>query len=315
MNSREYKITEIKVTDLDLSNSRFRISKPLTNERISRIVEMFGSLIVPLVIKGKKGFILLTGHNIIELAVCSGENSIRSIVIDENDPDIYLRETILMNIRGELGPFGRLKSLGILKEYFGIDEARTDEIGRVGYQLPEDFLKRSEFNKKIEQIPPELKEYIERRDISFKIIRNLLKLSGKSVEALSEWVGACNIRVNIFRDLVDMLFDLQRGGKITDELQEPIPHEISDQRQYEKTIYERVYRLRYPEYFRLKKKAEKLAAGLQSEAIEIEYPEYFETGSLKLTVTLRKSVDIGEISTRIENLLKSGRLKDLLKLM
>jgi hypothetical protein len=315
MNSREYKISEVKVTDIDLSDTSFRISRPLMDERISRVVERFGYLTIPLMIKSKKGFILLTGHGSIGTAACPEKNRIASIVIDEKDSEIYIRETILMTARGEMGPLGRLKALAILKEYFRIDESKAYEIGREGYQLPDDFLSDNECIRKIEQIPPELREYIERRDISFKVIRSLFRLSGEMAGLLSRWVSAYNIRVNIFRDLVDMLFDLQRGGQVSVELHEPLPHEISDQRQYEKSIYDRVYCLRYPEYFRLKSKAEKLRSYLQNESIKIEYPEYFESSSLTLTVTLRKGADIDELSGKFESLLKSSRLRELLDLL
>ncbi len=314
MSSREYKIIRVKIGDIDLSDTSFRISRPFMDEKISRVLERFGHLAIPLMIKGRKGFILLTGHGSIEVAASSEEKNIRSMVIDESDSEVYIKETILMAARGELGPLGKLRALAILKDYFGVDESKASEIGREGYQLPDDFLRDNELIMEIEKIPPRLKEYIEKRDISFKIIRSLLRLSGESAGLLAEWVSAYNIRVNIFRDLVEMLLDLQREGGAYAGLREPAPHEINDQRQYEKFIYDRVYGLRYPEYSRLKEKAEKLRLNLQSELIEIEYPEYFEGSALRLAVTLRKDADVDEISGKLESLLKSSRFREFLDL-
>jgi hypothetical protein len=315
MSPREYKYTEVTLSDIDLSDASFRISRPVMDERMSRIFERFGHLTVPLMIRDRKGFVLLTGHNSIEKGVHPERNSIWSMIIDEMDSEIYIRETLLMAARGEIGPLGKLKALAILKGYFRIDGSTLSEIGREGFQLPGDFLKESELTIKIEQAPSDLREYIERRDISFKIIRLLCRLSRESLGLLSDWVKVYNIRVNIFRDLAEMLFDLQRDGKLPAELFEPLPDEINDQRQHENYIYNRTYSLRYPEYSRLKEKADKLRSNLQSVSIEIEYPEYFERSSLRLIVGLHKGADINKIGGKLESLLKSSSFKELLDLI
>jgi hypothetical protein len=315
MSSREYKYTEVKFSEVDLSDSSFNISRPVLDEKMSRVTERFGSLTIPLLVRGRKGFVLLTGHRSIETWGFSEGKRLMSMIIDEKDSEVYIRETLLMAVRGEIGPLGKLKALAILKDYFGTDESKLSEIGREGYQVPEDFLEKNEFFKKVEGMPSGLREYIERRDISYKIIRLLCRLSQESLGLLTGWVKAYNIRVNIFRDLAEMLFDLQRDGKVPAELHEPFPEEIHDQRQYEKYIYDRTYSLRYPEYSSLKKKADKLRSSLQNESIEIEYSEYFERSSLRLIVDMKKSADIDRLSGKLGSMLKSSSFKELLDLI
>ncbi len=314
MDSGKYFITEVKVSDIDLSDRSFRISRPVTDERTSRLTERFGQLTIPLIMKAERGFILLTGQSSEIDTAYGGRSSIRSIVIDESDMDLYTRETIMMVARGEVGPLGRLKALSILKEHFRMEEPRVSEIGREGYLIPDDFLRGDEIRGKLEEFPPELQDYLERRDISFKIIRVLLKLSGEAIELLAGWVNTYPLRVNIFRDLAEMILDLQRGGKISAELRNPPPEEIADQRQFEKYLYKRICSLRFPQYSQLKKKAEKLAADLQSEAVEVRYPEYFESSQIRLILTVGKRTDLQLLSERLEGLLGSSRLRDFLDL-
>ncbi len=312
MNSREYFITDVKVSDIDLSDRSFRISRPVTDDRTSRLVERFGQLTIPLITKAEKGFILLTGQSSEIDTAYGGRSCIRSIVIDESDWDLYVSETVMMVARGEVGPLGRLKALSILKKHFRMEESRVCEIGRDGYLVPDDFLRGDEIYHKIEEFPPELKDYLERRDISFKIIRILLKLSGEVIEILAGWVRTYPLRVNIFRDLAEMILDLQRGGNISAELRNPPPEEIADQRQFEKYLYKKICSLRFPQYSQLKKKAEVLAAELQSESVEIRYPEYFENSQIRLIVTVEKRTDLQLLSGRLEELLQSSRLRNLL---
>ena len=59
-----------------------------------------------------------------------------------------------------------------------------------------------------------LKDYIDIKDIPFRLIKDIISFDEGIIAELSRWVEKVQIRLNIFKMLVDFLFDIRKrdGG-------------------------------------------------------------------------------------------------------
>ena len=211
--------------------------------------------------------------------------------------------------RNECGPVGRLKAYEILQQDFGINGDELNGFARKYLKLPAEVISDSRFVDGIMNLPVSLKDYIDQKDISFRIVRDIVVSGDDVINEISRWLENTQVRQNIFKMLVDFLFDIKkRDGKLK-PVEFPGPGKMDD-----KTLHDIVFRLRYPDYTTKRNEADALISAINSKGVTVEFPEYFERDILSLKFTISKK----EKSDRLHELvssINSENIESLLKLL
>jgi hypothetical protein len=134
------------------------------------------------------------------------------------------------------------------------------------------------------------------------------------------------MRINIFKKIVEMLLDMANGiansaapsgdSGARDERRASFP-EFSQKfagREGEKELLRAVFEARYPEYSALKKRADEIISALSSSGVGIEFPEFFEGGSLAVKITLGKRDGAEAVSRKAEGIDRE-LLRELLSML
>ncbi len=304
----------VLLSDIDFDDLYYMIGRDDVDRGLLSSIRDFGVLDPPVMLHAKGKFRIVFGFNRLRILKGLGHNEAQALVIDKIEPEWYIGRALLKSQRNECGPIGRLRILVILKDALGVDPKRIALIGAKGLHVPEHFINDAPLLSSVMNFPDALKGYMDRKDIQYKTIRDLAGLPRDAVDRMAEWLGAGTMRVNIFKNIVEMLIDICARDGVIGRI-EPMPSVASEAgARWDEYLFGRIFSLRYPVYTELKAKADEIVKQYSSKGIRIGYPPYFEGDSLELTVTLRKKDDLTEVREKISSLDLSG-LSELLNLL
>jgi hypothetical protein len=312
------KTVNVHIESISINNDDFKISKPPGDDRLKQSIQSSGLLDLPILYKENNLYKILIGHN--RLAVLKELNftDVVCYLIDVPESGLFIEQALLKNFRREIGPIGKSKFIWILRNRFSMNESDIIHAAK-NIQLPEDFYYFNQIEK-ILSLPEPLKKYLDIKDIGFKIIKNILRLSDDICVLLSNWVINTGIRVNIFKGIIDLVTDITKINKTDSTFSELNRIDITSVDPIESTLrkdemlYMEIFKIRYPEYTEIKLKADKIICDLSKNGLEIDFPEFFERDEIGILLKINKRNNI-EGFNKILNQINTEGLKKLLDLL
>ncbi len=298
----------IRIRDIE-KDDHFKISRNLITPELVNSVTKSGMLELPFLIRKDSVYCPLTCHNRISILAEAGIQHLTAFISDIPLAEIFKRNVILKVYRNECGTVGRLRAYKILQQDFGMNGDELNEFARKYLKMPADVISDRIFIDSILSLPVALKEYIDQKDISFRIIRDIVLSGDEVISEVSKWLENIQVRQNIFKMLVDFLFDIKKRDGVLKPVEITGPGKMDD-----KSLYDTIFRMRYPDYAAKKIEADTLISSINSKGVTIEFPEYFERDSLTLKFNISKK----EKGDRLQELVSSvnpDKIKDLLKLL
>jgi len=303
-------VFEDKVSVKDIvKNDYFKISRNLKSNELAVSLKNFGMLEKPFLIKQNDSFYPLTCHNRIEIVSELNFPAIESYILDLPLLEIFIKNLYVKIYRNECGPIGRIKAFNILRNYFNVTQTEVADIARKVLKIPYEIFSDEKVLSTIEGMPETLKNYIDIKDIPFKLIKDLVLLDDMLIAELNRWIEKIQIRLNIFKKLVDYLFDIRRRDGYFNVIDNDLLMQMDD-----RMLHDYVFKVRYPEYVLKKENAEKIIAQLSVNGISVDYPEFFERDSILLKFLIHKK-DKGEIISELASGIDVNRIDELLSLL
>ncbi len=307
------KLKKISLAAIDFEDRYYRISRNRIDDTLRSSIREFGVLDPPLVIDGDGPYKLVFGFNRLRALREAGAETAEVMAVPAVDPEPYAGRVLLKCLRNEVGPIGRLRAHAILKG-MAMDPGRLDRIAKQGLRLPDEFTRDNTLAEPVGELPAVLGDYLDCRDIQFRIIRDLARLPRAAQGALADWISYAPLRVNIFRFIVDMLTDMMtRDGNI-DFVKGIRPDGSIDRKQWEDHLYRLIREARYPDYSSSRKRADDVVRYFAARGIGVDYPPYFEGDRIDVTVSLERKDDPASVRKRIDEA-DLSKLKDLLELL
>lgn len=297
---------DVNITDI-IPDDFFKVSKKNYPAALTLSMNTSGMLEVPYIFKNGSGYNILTCHNRIKILRESGIPDLKCFILNEPDVKLFMNHVSLKMYRNELGPMGKLRTIFLINSFFKLRESETKDYCTKILKLPVDILENDDYLKKIMGFPETLTSYLDEKDVSFKVIKDLSLLPSGWITVVNNWLDSIQIRVNIFRMLIDNLFDIYRRG---DEISVLGSIEFSD----DKTLYDIIYRIRYPEFSRLKMKAEGIINQLSGAGLTIDFPEYFDRGFATIKLDINKKSDCSDQLKKISKI-DVEKLKELISFL
>lgn len=296
----------VSCSNIDLENGEYRISRNYIDEKLKKNIGLIGLLEYPVILKKNSRYIIIFGHNRLRTLVELNINTFNALILEKIDPQSYLEYALLKCYRNEVGILGKIKLLSILHG-LGFGDREVYRISRDCLSMDAEYIKKSGIINLTEKFPVPLRVYFDIRDINFKILKNLINIPHEGIELLSRWVEFCNIRVNIFKEIVEMMRDIFRRDNSFNALNN-IEIFADDKKIWEEQLYYEIYKIRYPEYSTLKEKADALAKDFDQDGISIRFPEFFEGNTISVKLEFRKNEDKLSWGDRI-NKIDTDKLK------
>lgn len=294
-------MTPVKVNICDIrDDDTFRVSRPVVTDVLIQSVRDIGMLERPFLLDDSSGLIPFTCHNRILSLRKLGEDKVDAFIIKQIDPAIFINNTALKVRRNETGPVGKCRAFLLVHEHNLYPD--TAQFCKKILNVSPDILD-AQLASAVLDLPGKLRNYVDVKDTGFKILKDLVVLP----EYMIAWLTACldtmQMRANVFRIVVDYLFDL--GRKNDRVLLPSIDECMGDDRR----LTEMLGRLRYPEYYRLRDQADTLLNSLSSRGVSVDFPEFFESSGfvVKFDVSARDSVN--DIRERLDRIDAAGLVK------
>ncbi len=305
-------LERVSLSAIDFADDSYRVSRKRPLDALRSSIERFGVLESPLLLGQNDRIIPVFGHNRILAAAESGLDSVNAVVVDRVDPTDYRNRALLKCARNEAGPVGRIKMALVLNRLgTGADDLRRTM--RYGLGVPDEFASARMLDSVL-GLPGRLRDYLDARDVGFKVIKELVTLPTEAQVFLGERAGDMGFRINIFREIVEMLSDIAvREGTLEPVLAIP-PAQTGDRRRDEQALFDAIYALRYPSYAAMREKAAKIVSGIERAGCGVTFPPYFEGGEVTLNVRFVRGEREESIRKRLSEVDARGieKLLDLL---
>lgn len=277
--------TIIPLQSINYINEYFKISKPLSPELIKSIKQN-GVLEPVILIEGNGCYIPVCGHNRMLASIQTGLDHVPAKIINELSEDDFKAIITLKLYNNLTGTIGKLKSLYILKEYFKINKKQLIAIAHE-LSVPDALIETTSL-KKIIGLPSSLSNYIDSKNIPFKFIMPILRLSDESIQLVDAIANVCQLRVNYFRDIVVMIEDICRNQQ-NESVLKKITVLVNKENITDDEIYRNIYMLRYPQYSEYVEKINYLKNKFLSYGLKIEVPEYLEGNVVNIIIQVKKN--------------------------
>ncbi len=323
-------IKDVLLEQIDQRNDCFKISKPHIDEKLKHSILTFGLLDPPVLLKGKlfksklfksklfksklfcnSAYQIISGHNRICILKELNYTAAPAFVLNELKPEDFVDYALLKNYRQEIGAIGKIKFIRILKNIFQLDE-KDISIASKRIQIPGDMI-HADLPDKLLSLPEQLKYYLDIKDIGFKVIKNIIQLPDDAILLISKWTADISIRVNLFKPIIDHMADIIKRDKSLNALANIDLNSLSDKRQDE-SLYNEIFKIRYPDYTRMKSRADEMINILYKEGVEIDFPEYFERDEIGVILKINKRDGIGVLKKKIDQI-DIKAIEDILELI
>ena len=299
-------LLKINIADI-ASDDVFKISKQIYPATLAASLKLSGMLEIPYVIKTGSAYSIFTCHNRIKILRVSGVPDLICHILNEPDINIFMKNASLKAYRNELGPMGKLKTLSLLDSFFHLNESSRKDFCTKVLKLPLEIIENKDYMNKVMDLPVTLSDYIDEKDMSFKTIKDLSLLPQDWTAVIDNWIKDIPVRVNVFRMLIDYVFDIYRRG---DSLTSLELISFSD----DKILYDTVYRIRYPEFSKLKNKSDSIISEISEAGLTIDFPEFFDRNFVTLKLDINKKSACADQLQKISNI-NIEKLTSLLSLL
>jgi hypothetical protein len=306
-------LRRVLLSDIDFAERYFKISRDRVSDELRSSIRDFGVLDPPVVLDEGGRYRVLFGFNRLDVLSELGAGSADVFVLPRVDAKSFCARALLKCFRNESGPIGRTRIIAILKD-LGTGSDTLARIAKNGLHVPAELAFDGALSAAILELPDAVKEYLDHRDLPFRIIKDLVRLPRTAIDAFSLWLAFAPLRVNIFRFIIDMLSDIQMRDGTLDFAERIRPDESIDRKQWEEHLYKTVRGMRYPEHSSIKKRADEIAGYFSARGIQVDYPPFFEGDGVDLTVRLHKREDPGSVRRKIDDA-DLSILKELLEML
>ena len=280
-------LKRVSLRDIDLEDRYFKISRNQIDDELRSSIRDFGVIDPPILVERAGAYRVIFGFNRLCILNDMGIDSVEALVLPGIDGEFFAARALLKCLKNESGPVGRIRIIFLLKD-FGMDSDRLALIGTRGLHMPDEFIRDDSLIARVEELPVPLKDYLDNRDIQFRIIRDVIRMPRAAVNAVSSWLSFAPVRVNIFKFIIEMLMDIQTRDGDTNFIENIKPDQSIDRKQWDEYLYNRVREVRYPEYTAMKKEADEIASYFSARGIRLDVPPYFEGDRIDLAVSLGK---------------------------
>ncbi|HPX90449.1 MAG: hypothetical protein BWY23_01912 [Spirochaetes bacterium ADurb.Bin218] len=284
-----------------IENFDFKISKPLIGQELATSLRNNGLLEFPYLLRKQEGYIAFTCHNRIMALKEIGFDSIDAYLLSEPSFDIFNRNLVLKIFRSEVGPIGKVKVISILRKIFNFSDDKVLSYNKSVLKMPHELVLDFNFQERLLSLPSELIAYLDLKDVPFKTIRDLILLNDNILFHIDRWLSTIPVRLNIFKSIVEYLFDIQRGGSISEEIF--YSQCFTDDR----SLFSFIFSLRYPDYSRRRNRAEAIVKEISGDGLSIEVPEFFERDFITVKFLLKKS----DSPEKLKNILEKIKTDDI----
>ncbi len=295
---------KISISDIRDDNT-FRISRPVVSDALSRSIKDLGMIEKPYLLDDGKGLLPVTCHNRIFALRKLEVDRVDSFILKKIEPGVFINNAAMKVRRNEVGPAGKCRALVIARKFNLY--ADTGEFCRRVLNVSPDIL-NPEFAVRILDLPEGVKNYIDIKDTGFKIIKDLTALPQYMIDWIDCSLNLVQVRVNVFKMVVDHLFDLgKKNPHVVLPVMDPA---MADDRH----LIDAVSRLRFPEYSQIKDRADCLISAVSSRGVSVEFPEFFESArfTVNVDVSVKDSADV--IRARFDGI-DAGKLAELASIL
>jgi len=304
----------IDVSLMDFSDTRFNISKSEVPDTLVRSISTHGLLEYPVILRSEGKYIIVSGHNRLSIERKIGVSEIPCRIMDRFDMNTYLGNAILKMDRGEVGPIGRLRLFRLIRKHGSGIVLNDRDFARRELGLPDFLIDNDELIDTLLSMPDNISAYADSRDVNYRVLREIASMPREAAGLISSWLCQIQMRVNIFRDVVEMLSEIFRRDNSIEAASAIAIPEIGDPRSRENWLHSSLMAVRYPRYSAMKKEADYLTAKLRGKGIDVTFPAYFEGDSIGLTVRISKQDGPAAVSEKLggADAVTIGKLLDLL---
>ena len=301
-NFRKEKIQQLKINNIDFNNNFFKISKNLIDDTLLKSIKNNGLINLPLLFNNKRNntYQIIFGHNRLQVMKNLGVDSINVILIDKISYEDYLNFILIKNYNGEISSIGKLKILTIGNDFFNCNYEKTNLLTKKTLNIPEVIIKDN-LIEKIFTLPENLLNYVDYKEINFKIILKLLKLPELLISNLSNFINE-NFKVNIFKKIVDILHDLTRDKKLIEKLYQLDWSNLDSNKSREDFLLSELLEIRYPEHSLEMRHVTTIINSFRKNKIEIDFPKFFEDDKIIIKIIMRKNDDIDKIINKVSHI-------------
>jgi hypothetical protein len=300
--------------DIDFHDARYKISRNRVPDKLINSVLTWGLLEDPVLLPAGERYIVLIGHNRLSILKNAGKDDVTSRVTPEFNLDAFINAAALKFQRGDIGPLGRIKFLMIAREH---SPGRTGEILQLAgreFSMPDFICQDNDIMRQVLELPSELCDYIDSRDIGYKTLKELVLLPENAKGTLTSWIKCINFRMNIFREIVEILADLlKRDGSLL-HVHSINLMETEDPRGRENHLLGVLKELRCPEYTKRKQRAEGLMSLLSGKGAVVDFPPYFEGENVGIGFRVNKREGVAGLRKKLDQL-DMRTVQDLLDLL
>ena len=295
-------ISKILLSNISNDN-KFKISKNKLSAEIIDSVKIFGIFEMPILYGSNEQYIIISGHNRIAAAIECGLKEINCKIIDNVTKEDYIAYAVHKNYLKLLGVGGKIKLVFLLRDYFNINKDELSKTASDLFSVPVDFVLALDSYKK-ENFTGSFYDYLDEREISFKTLISFIKLPQFIKEKLMQAASKHNIRVNIFKRIVDMVSDFVFSIDNEEDLISILNADYSN----DECLLNALKEYRYPKYTVLEKEKNDLIKKLSNSNLKINFPEFFEGSEFQIILKCTKNKSkfdlVNTINQIDENLFK-----------
>lgn len=304
----------IPFEEIDFDDTTYKISKPHVSEQLTQSIKKYGVIEQPILVSENNRFIILSGHNRLSAAKALGKNRQMCIILESFNLNVFLQIALKKLYHSEIGPLGKIKLYRILKNHEPVTITDSADFAIKELGIPEYILSSEDIVNKALSFPPFLAKYLEMKEPGFKTIRDIIRLSENIIATLSNWLEAVPMRANVFRQVIDLLYDIDRKAKHIDYLQHiQIPFE-GDTRYKEASILRSLMAICYPNFSERRRAADLFLSTLRNNGVQTHFPEFFEGDEVLFTINVSKREGCAAFFNKIDKIDKET-IEKLLELL
>ncbi len=300
--------TSIPLEEINFDDTSYKITKPHISEQLIQSIKKHGIVEPPVLIRQNNRFIILSGHNRLSAAKALGRNRQACRILEAFEPELFFDAGIKKLYHNEIGPIGKIRFYQILKPYesdLSIRNSNLFDFAVKELGIHAHILSSDELISRISSFPPLLIEYLEMKDPGFKTMRDLVHLSDTTVAIVSSWIESIPMRINIFRQIVELLYDIELKVSDCNRLHNILIPIEGDPRHKEALLLQSLMAIRYPNFLKRKSELDTLMMNLQKNGVQTEFPQFFEGDEVSFTIDIRKKEGSNSFFKKIEKIDKN----------
>jgi len=303
----------IPLNQIDIEDETFKVSRPMQGDSLRKSISVSGMLEPALLLRQERKYTIIFGHNRIEAAGICQMDAIPASVVEQITLQPYMEGVAKKIYHDEVGPCGKCRVLNILRFVFNADNLQLQNAGNV-INVPGNFVRNPENADVVTGFPGELREYLDVKNVGFRVITGMMVLPQPAINFLSEIVQNTQMRLNYFRDIVSMMDDILRRDGSLDEVLAVDRDNSDDRRVREESLYRAVRNIRYPRYTEMKNRVDEIDTMLRQKGVTVNFPPYFEGDACTVSFVVKKGDDLSRAALQPDDEVAEllGNMLDLL---